>query len=201
MIDFSSTFKISMRSLKVNKMRSVLTSLGIIIGVAAVIIMLSIGEGAKQRITKDIESMGSNILMVMSGSTTSGGVRMGSGSQPTLTLKDAEAIVKNCPSVKIAAPTVNGVQQIIYSNQNWSTSVYGITPEYMQVQLWEVESGRGLTRDDIKNNTKSALIGATVAQNLFGDVNPVNKVIRIGGMPFKVVGLLREKGQNGMGQG
>ena len=184
MIDFSSTFKISMRSLKVNKMRSVLTSLGIIIGVAAVIIMLSIGEGAKQRITKDIESMGSNILMVMSGSTTSGGVRMGSGSQPTLTLKDAEAIVKNCPSVKIAAPTVNGVQQIIYSNQNWSTSVYGITPEYMQVQLWEVESGRGLTRDDIKNNTKSALIGATVAQNLFGDVNPVNKVIRIGGMPF-----------------
>ena len=200
MIDFSSTLKISLRSLKVNKMRSVLTSLGIIIGVAAVIIMLSIGEGAKQRITQDIESMGSNILMVMSGSTTSGGVRMGSGSSPTLTLKDAEAIVKNCPSVKIAAPTVNGVQQIVYSNQNWSTSVYGITPEYMEVQLWEIESGRGLTRDDVKNSTKSALIGSTVAQNLFGDVNPVNKVIRIGGLPFKVVGLLKEKGQNGMGQ-
>lgn len=200
MIDFSSTLKISIRSLKVNKMRSVLTSLGIIIGVAAVIVMLSIGEGAKQRITKDIESMGSNILMIMSGSTTSGGVRMGSGSQPTLTLKDSQAIARSCPSVKISAPTVNGVQQIIYSNQNWSTSVYGITPEYMDVQLWEIEQGRGLSQDDIKNTTKVALIGSTVSQNLFGDVNPINKVIRIGGMPFKVVGLLKEKGQNGMGQ-
>lgn len=200
MIDFNSTLKISLRSLKVNKMRSVLTSLGIIIGVAAVIIMLSIGEGAKQRITKDIESMGSNILMIMSGSSTSGGVRMGSGSQPTLTLKDSQAIAKNCPSVKISAPIVSGVQQLVYSNQNWSTSVYGITPDYMEVQLWEIQDGRALTNEDIKNNTKSALIGATVSQNLFGDVNPVNKVIRVGGLPFKVVGLLKEKGQNGMGQ-
>ena len=119
MIDFSSTFKISMRSLKVNKMRSVLTSLGIIIGVAAVIIMLSIGEGAKQRITKDIESMGSNILMVMSGSTTSGGVRMGSGSQPTLTLKDAEAIVKNCST-----------------NREWSTADNIFQPELVNFGLW-----------------------------------------------------------------
>lgn len=199
MIDFISTFKISLRSLKVNKMRSVLTSLGIIIGVSAVIIMLSIGEGAKQRISKDIASMGSNLLMVTSGSTTSSGVRMGSGSQPTLTIKDAEAILKNCPSVIVSAPSVSEVKQIVYGNQNWSTSVMGITPGYMQVRLWEIQDGRGLSAEDVKNNTKSALIGATVATNLFGDVNPINKTIRIGGMPFKVTGLLKAKGQNGMG--
>ena len=200
MIDFESTFKISLRSLKVNKMRSVLTSLGIIIGVSAVIIMLSIGEGAKERINKDIASMGSNLLMVMSGSTTSSGVRMGSGTQPTLTIKDSEAILKHCPSVSEVAPTVSQVQQLVYANQNWSTSVYGITPGYMPIRLWEVESGRAITNDDIKNTTKVALLGSTVTTNLFGDMDPINKTIRIGGMPFKVIGILKSKGQNGMGQ-
>ena len=139
MIDFESTFKISLRSLKVNKMRSILTSLGIIIGVSAVIIMLSIGEGAKQRINKDIASMGSNLLMVMSGSTTSSGVRMGSGTQPTLTIKDAEAMLIRCPSVAEVAPTVSQVQQLVYSNQNWSTTVHGITTGFMPIRLWEIE--------------------------------------------------------------
>ena len=200
MIDFESTFKISLRSLKVNKMRSILTSLGIIIGVSAVIIMLSIGEGAKQRINKDIASMGSNLLMVLSGSTTSSGVRMGSGTQPTLTLKDSEAILKYCPSVLEVAPTVSQVAQLVYSNQNWSTSVNGITPGFMPIRLWEVESGRSITEDDLKNNTKVAILGSTVATNLFGDMDPINKTIRITGMPFKVVGVLKSKGQNGMGQ-
>lgn len=200
MIDFESTFKISLRSLKVNKMRSVLTSLGIIIGVSAVIIMLSIGEGAKQRINKEISSMGSNLLMVMSGSTTSSGVRMGSGTQPTLTLKDAEAILKYCPSVSEVAPTVSEVSQLVYSNQNWSTSVNGITPGYMPIRLWEIEDGRAISEDDIKNTTKVAVLGSTVTTNLFGDMDPINKTIRIGGMPFKVIGILKSKGQNGMGQ-
>lgn len=200
MIDFESTFKISLRSLKVNKMRSVLTSLGIIIGVSAVIIMLSIGEGAKERINKDIASMGSNLLMVMSGSTTSSGVRMGSGTQPTLTLKDADAILKQCPSVSEVAPTVSQVQQLVYANQNWSTSVSGITTGYMPIRLWEIESGRGISQDDLKNTTKVAVLGSTVTTNLFGDMDPINKTIRIGGMPFKVIGLLKPKGQNGMGQ-
>ena len=200
MIDFQSTFKISLRSLKVNKMRSILTSLGIIIGVSAVIIMLSIGEGAKQRINKDIASMGSNLLMVMSGSTTSSGVRMGSGTQPTLTIKDSEAILKHCPSVAEVAPTVSQVQQLVYSNQNWSTSVNGITTGYMPIRLWEISDGRAITDEDIKNTTKVAVLGATVTTNLFGDMNPLNKTIRIGGMPFKVIGILKEKGQNGMGQ-
>ncbi len=199
MIDFASTFKIAVRSLKINKMRSMLTSLGIIIGVSAVIIMLSIGEGAKQRISKDIAAVGSNILMVSSGSTTSGGVRMGSGSQPTLTMKDSEAIAKNCPSVSISAPVVSEVKQVVVGNQNWSTSVMGITPGYLDVRAWEIESGKAITDDDVKNDTKIAIIGATVATNLFGDVDPINKTIRIGGIPVKVVGLLKAKGQNSMG--
>ena len=149
MIDFYSIFKIALRSLKVNKMRSILTSLGIIIGVSAVIIMLSIGEGAKQRINKDISSMGSNLLMVMSGSTTSSGVRAGSGSQPTLTLKDSEAILKYCPSVVEVAPTVSQVAQVVYSNQNWSTSVIGITKGYMPIRLWEIEEGQEIKEEKL----------------------------------------------------
>lgn len=200
MIDFESTFKIALRSLRINKMRSILTSLGIIIGVSAVIIMLSVGEGAKQKISKDISSMGSNLLMVMSGSSTSGGVRLGGGTQPTLRMKDAEAILKNCPSVLDVAPIVSENKQLVFSNQNWSTGVYGITPSYLSVNLWEVETGREITQEDIKNSTKVAVLGSTVVTNLFGDLNPIGKTIRISGMPFKVVGILKSKGQSGMGQ-
>ncbi len=200
MIDFASTFKIALRSLRVNKMRSILTSLGIIIGVSAVIVMLSIGEGAKNKISKDIESIGSNLLMVMSGSSTSGGVRMGGGSQPTLTTKDAEAILKSCDSVAEVAPIVSEVKQIVFANQNWSTSVSGITPSYMIVGLWDIESGRAITTEDNKNSTKVAVLGTTVVSNLFGDLDPIGKTIRISGSPFKVIGILKSKGQSGMGQ-
>jgi len=200
MIDLNSNFSIALRSLKINKMRSILTSLGIIIGVSAVIIMLSIGEGAKQRISKDIESSGSNILMISSGTATSGGVRGGAGTKPTITLKDSKAIQKNCENVLISTAILREAKQVVYSNQNWSTNIYGIEPEYLTVQKWEIQDGRNLTDDDIKNNTKVALIGNTVSENLFGDMNPINKTIRIGGVPFKVVGLLSNKGENGMGQ-
>lgn len=200
MIDLESTFKIALRSLKVNKMRSILTSLGIIIGVSAVIIMLAVGEGAKVKISKQIESMGSNILMVMSGSSTSGGVRVGGGSQPTLKISDAEAILKDCPSVLEVAPIVNETKQIVFSNQNWSTAIYGITPSYMRIKNWTIDEGRSITEEDNKNSTKVALLGSTVVPNLFGDLDPVGKTIRIGGMPFKVVGILKSIGQNGMGQ-
>lgn len=200
MIDFESTFKIALRSLRVNKMRSVLTSLGIIIGVSAVIIMLSVGEGAKGKISKEIASMGSNILMVMSGSSTSGGIRLGGGTRPTLTIKDSEAILKDCPSVLEVAPIVSGAKQIVFANQNWSTGVYGITPSYMDIGLWEIDEGRALTQEDLENTTKVAVLGSTVVTNLFGDLDPVGKTIRIAGMPFKVVGVLKSKGQSGMGQ-
>lgn len=200
MIDFSSTFKIALRSLKVNKMRSILTSLGIIIGVSAVIIMLSVGEGAKSKISKDIASIGSNLLMVLSGSTTAGGVRMGGGTQPTLKLQDADAILRECPSVLEVAPVVSEVKQIVFANQNWSTAVYGVTPGYFKVNDWNVDIGRLLLDEDNKNATKNAVIGATVALNLFGDLDPIGKTIRIAGSPFKVVGILRSKGQSSMGQ-
>lgn len=200
MIDLESTFKIALRSLKVNKMRSILTSLGIIIGVSAVIIMLSVGEGAKEKISKDIESMGSNLLMVMSGSSTASGVRVGGGSQPTLTINDANAILKYCDSVLEVAPIVSEVKQIVFANQNWSTAVYGITPSYLRIKTWNVDAGRLITDEDVKNSTKVALLGSTVVTNLFGDLDPVGKTIRIGGMPFKVVGILQGKGQSGMGQ-
>lgn len=200
MIDFASTFKIALRSLRVNKMRSILTSLGIIIGVSAVIIMLSVGEGAKSKISKDISSIGSNLLMVMSGSTTAGGVRMGGGTQPTLKLKDAQAIIKECPSVMEVAPVVSEVKQLVFENQNWSTSVYGMTPGYLKVNDWTVQSGREITEEDNKNATKVTVLGATVVNNLFGDLDPIGKTIRIAGSPFKVIGILTSKGQSSMGQ-
>jgi len=196
MIDLASTFKIALRSLKVNKMRSILTSLGIIIGVSAVIIMLSVGEGAKSKISKDISSMGSNLLMVLSGSSTSGGVRVGMGSQPTLKIKDAEAILKSCPSVSMVAPIVSEGRQLVFANQNWSTGVYGITPSYMLVHSVEIEDGRAITEEDLKNSTKIAVLGSTVITNLFGDLDPVGKTIRIAGMPFKVIGTLKSKGSS-----
>ena len=197
MIDFKSTKKIAINSLKVNKLRSALTSLGIIIGVSAVIIMLAIGTGASKQVQKNMESMGSNILTIRSASIKTGGVSMGMGSRPSLTLKDASAIQKNIDGVDSVAPVSNETKQIMYGNQNWSTTVYGTTPSYLYIKNYEVESGRSFTLEDVKNSAKVALIGSTVATELFGDVTPINKVIRVGNVPFKVLGVLKTKGSTG----
>lgn len=197
MIDFKSTMKIAINSLKVNKLRSALTSLGIIIGVSAVIIMLAIGTGASKQVQKNMESMGSNILTIRSASIKTGGVSMGMGSRPSLTLKDASAIQKNIDGVDSVAPVSNETKQIMYGNQNWSTTVYGTTPSYLYIKNYEVESGRSFTLEDVKNSAKVALIGSTVATELFGDVTPINKVIRVGNVPFKVLGVLKTKGSTG----
>ena len=199
MIDFKSTFKMAVVSLKINKMRSILTSLGIIIGVSAVIIMLAVGSGASKKIAKDMESMGSNLLMIRSASATSGGVRMGFGTKPSLTLKDAEAIEKNCRGILAVAPYSSATSQLTYGNQNWSTTVGGTTAEYLFIRNYEIESGRNFIPEDVKNNTKVAIIGSTIATELFGDMNPINKTMRIGNVPFKIIGLLKTKGQSGMG--
>lgn len=199
-MDLKSTLKMALVSLKVNKMRSILTSLGVIIGVSSVIIMLAVGEGASQKIAKDMESMGSNLLMINSAAATSGGVRMGRGTKPTLTLKDAEAIKKECQGLSGVAPTSKETQQLTYGNQNWSTSVTGTNNEYIYIRDWEILYGRNFYKEELKNSSKVAIIGNTVASELFGDVNPVNKTIRIGNVPFKIIGLLKPKGQNGMGQ-
>jgi len=199
MIDFKSTLKMATVSLKINKMRSMLTSLGIIIGVSAVIIMLAVGSGASEKIAKDMESMGSNLLMIRSSSATSGGVRMGSGTKPTLTLKDAEAIEKLANGVLMVAPYTAQAKQLTYGNQNWSTSVAGTTASYLHIRNYEIVDGRNFIPEDIKNNTKVAIIGNTVATELFGDMDPINKTMRIGNVPFKIIGLLKIKGENGMG--
>ena len=199
MIDFKSTLKMAIVSLKINKMRSILTSLGIIIGVSAVIIMLAVGSGASKKIAKDMESMGSNLLMIRSASATSGGVRMGSGTKPTLTLKDSEAIEKYCRGILAVAPYSSEVKQLTYGNQNWSTTIGGTTASYLFIRNYEIISGRNFVHEDIKNNTKVAIIGNTIATELFGDMDPINKTMRIGNVPFKIIGLLKTKGQNGMG--
>lgn len=200
MINIPSTFRISFRALKVNKMRSALTMLGIIIGVGAVIAMLAVGTGASKKISDQISSMGSNLLMILPGSTTAGGVRMGAGTQPTLTMGDAEAIQKECPSVAYVAPVHNGVGQVVYGHQNWSTGVVGTTPSMLIVRDWPLASGRSFTDQDVKNATKVCLLGQTVVDNLFGDMDPIGQFIRIKNLPFTVVGVLAPKGQSAQGQ-
>ena len=200
MINIPSTVKISLRALRVNKMRSALTMLGIIIGVGAVIAMLAIGTGASRQIAAQIASMGSNLLMILPGATTSGGVRMGAGTQATLTLGDAEAIVRECPAVLDVAPVLNGVAQIVYGHQNWSTGVVGTTPSMLDVRDWPLASGRPFTPQDVKSATKVCLLGQTVVENLFGDQDPVGQIVRIKSAPFTVIGVLAEKGQSANGQ-
>jgi len=200
MIDISSTIKISFRALRVNKMRSALTMLGIIIGVGAVIAMIAVGTGASRRISEHISKMGSNLLMIVPGATTTGGVRMGSGTQPTLTLADAEAILKESRAVSDVAPVLSGVAQVVYGHQNWSTGVVGTTPGMLNVRDWPLASGRSFTQQDVRSATKVCLLGQTVAENLFGDMDPTGQVIRIKKIPFTVIGVLAPKGQSPQGQ-
>ena len=197
MIDFGSTFKMAIISLKVNKMRSALTSLGIIIGVFSVIVMLAIGAGTNQQTQSMMESMGSNILTIRSATAKTGGVSMGMGSKPTLSQKDAEAIEKNTRGIEGVAPLMSSNKQVMYGNQNWSTSIYGITTPYLHIKNYEIDYGHPFSRDDDKNAAKIAILGTTVVTELFGDVNPIGKTIRIGNVPFKVVATLKSKGQAG----
>ena len=197
MIDFKSTLKIALNSLRVNKMRSALTSLGIIIGVAAVIIMLAIGAGANKQVQSNMESMGSNLLTIRSATARTGGVSMGMGSKPTLSVKDADAIKKTARGIDAVAPVMNSSKQVMYGNQNWSTSVYGITSAYLYVKNYEMDLGRTINRDDDNNASKVCIIGKTIERELFGDVNPIDKTIRVGNVPFRVIGTLKAKGQMG----
>jgi putative ABC transport system permease protein len=200
MISIPSTLRISIRALRVNKLRSALTMLGIIIGVAAVIAMLAVGTGARQKIAEQISSIGSNLLIILPGATTAGGVRMGAGTQSTLTMGDAEAIQRECPAVSEVAPVVSGVAQVVYGNQNWSTGITGTTPSMLQVRDWALDAGRPFTAEDVKSATKVCLLGQTVVDNLFGGINPIDQIVRIKKIPFKVIGVLERKGQSPGGQ-
>ncbi|HTR58345.1 MAG TPA: ABC transporter permease [Casimicrobiaceae bacterium] len=178
-----------------NRLRSFLTMLGMMIGVAAVIMMLAVGQGAQFAVDQSIASMGSNLFIVLSGSATSGGIRMGMGATPTLTTGDAEAIGE-LPSVAAVAPIMPGTAQVIYGSSNWSTMVAGTTPGYLELRDWALESGYAFTDSDVRSATRVVLLGKTVAQNLFGDTDPVGKTIRIKQSPFLVIGVLAAKGQS-----
>jgi putative ABC transport system permease protein len=199
-MNIGASIQIALRALRVNKMRSALTMLGIIIGVSAVIAMMAVGAGARERIAQQIRSIGSNVIIILSGSTTSGGIRVGSGSVVTLTEDDAAAIAREVPAVEAAGPTMRGTGQVIFGNQNWSTVIQGATPAYLVVREWPVVSGRDILPQDVDGAAKVALLGQTVAGYLFGDADPVGEIIRIKNVPFTVVGVLAAKGQSAFGQ-
>jgi putative ABC transport system permease protein len=200
MKNFLASARIAIEALKVNKMRSGLTMLGIIIGVAAVIAMVAVGSGASERIQQQIASIGSNVIIVMPGSVTTSGIRLGAGNALTLTLDDARAIAEECPAVAAVAPLVRGGAQTVYGNNNWATSIQGTMPQYLQIRDLNVIAGNAFTQQDVDSATKVALLGKTVVDNLFGTEDPVGKVIRIKKVPFTVLGVLEPKGQSPTGQ-
>ncbi len=187
-------------SMWANRLRTILTMLGMVIGVSAVIVMQAVGQGAQQQVRESIESMGSNLLMVLSGSSTSGGgVRFGAGGIPTLTIGDAESIGE-LPLIAGAAPTVNETAQVIYGARNWSTQITGTAPSYFTVRNWDIAEGAPFTDSDLRSVTRVSILGKTVVDNLFGDENPVGKTIRIKNSPYIVLGVLSAKGQSLMGR-
>lgn len=178
-----------------NRLRTILTMLGMVIGVGAVILMLAVGQGAQQQVQASIASMGSNLFIILSGSTTSGGARMGGGAAPTLTIADAQAI-EELSSVTAAAPASPGTAQLVYGPNNWSTQVNGTTPSFLTVRDWQLSAGYPFADSDVRSATQVALLGQTVVQNLFGDEDPVGKTIRIKNSPYVVLGVLGAKGQS-----
>ena len=195
-MDFAATLQIALRALLRNKSRSILTMLGIIIGVGAVITMISIGQGADQTVQKEISSLGSNMLFVTPGSGSQGGLRIGNGSTKTLIEADVTAMLKECPAVFAAAPATQTSAQIVFEGDNWGTRVVGTTPEYFDIRSWTFQSGTSFTHDDVITAANVAVIGETVRKNLFASINPIGKTIRIGNLPFVVTGVLVAKGQS-----
>jgi len=194
------TIRIALRALRVNKLRAALTMLGIIIGVGAVITMVAVGSGAASRIEEQIASIGSNLLMVLPGAATSGGMRMGFGSTMTLSEDDGKAIATEIPGVVTASGSMRGVAQIVFGNQNWSTAIQGTMPDYLLIRDWDLDSGRFFTPEDVDGATKVAVLGQTVKESLFGDGEAIGQIIRIKKVPFTVVGTLIRKGQSTWGQ-
>ena len=185
----------ALRALRANRLRTGLTMLGIIIGVAAVIVMLSVGQGAQRMVSNAIASMGSNLFVILSGASTSGGARMGFGTVPTLTAADAAAIAE-LPHVAMAVPAIPETAQILYGPNNWSTSIMGTTPGFLGVRAWPLAEGAAFTESDLRSGARVVLLGKTAGTNLFGAVSPLGKTIRIKNSPFLVVGVLAAKGQS-----
>jgi len=192
--------RIAFRALRRNTLRSLLTILGIIIGVAAVIAMVSISQGASVAVQEQIARMGNNLLVILPGSVTQGGVRTGSGGRASLRVNDAKAMQRECPAVSAVTYLRRQVQQVVVGNQNWSTSIFGVTPEYQIVRDWPLVAGRFMTKQDDESGAAVAVLGQTVVENLFGPgQTPLEQVVRINNVPFRVVGILTPKGQSTQG--
>ncbi len=194
------TAHLALVALAASRARTALTMLGVIIGVAAVVTMMAVGAGAQARVEGQIRSLGSNLIIVLSGSITTGGVRLGAGSQLTVTEDDARAMEREIDSLQVAAPTVRGGVQVIAGNANWSTGLVGVTPGFLEARDWDTAAGRPLTQDDVDGATKVVLLGQTVANNLFGGADPIGQVVRVKKVPLTVVGVLARKGQSTQGQ-
>ncbi len=199
-MNFLNLIKIAWKAILLNKTRAMLTMLGIIIGVASVIAMLAIGKGSKESIKKNISSMGANLITIRPGAGMIGGVRSDPSSMQTLTLNDYKTLKTQTHYIKNISPMVNGSGQSIAGSNNWPTTIYGASPEYLSIRDWSVEKGSMFTEDDIESYAKVAVIGKTVQENLFPNEDPIGKMIRFKNIPFKVIGILKEKGENTFGQ-
>lgn len=199
-MNFTNLFKIALRAIFASKMRSFLTALGIIIGIASVITMLAIGQGTKKSIQANISSMGSNMIMITPGADVRGGVRQDASSMETLKLTDYEAIKEQCDYISAISPTVSKSGQFIYGNENTPSSMYGVNQDYLTIRQLSISDGEMFTETDIKTSAKVCILGQTVVDNLFPNgSDPVGKIVRFGSIPFRVVGVLKKKGYNSMG--
>jgi putative ABC transport system permease protein len=199
-MDLTATFRVALRALARNKMRSALTMLGIIIGVGAVICAVAIGEGASLEVQDQIASLGDNMIWIEAGGRNVNGVRSGSRGTNSLTLEDEKAIEQQIPLVKNVTPNVDTNVQVVYGNLNWFTRVQGVSPEYLDVRKWRIDRGSAFSETDIEHAANVCLLGASVAQNLFGDEDPIGKVVRVKNLPCQVAGVLAAKGLSGFGQ-
>src|ERR1051325_7816836 len=199
-MNFLLVFPIAWRALKRNKLRSSLTMLGIIIGVAAVIAMTSIGSGAKAQVQAQIASLGQNVLLVWPGSVTQSGVRTGWGSSSALTLDDVEAIRRECSAIKLISANRSFSSQIVSGNQNWFTQIQGVGVDHLEIRDWQLESGAFFTEQDVRAAGKVAVLGGTVVDQLFGGSNPIGQILRVKKVPLRIIGVLTRKGQNVLGQ-
>ena len=199
-MNFMAALRSALRALAANTLRSILTMLGIIIGVAAVITMIAVGRGATERVQEQMKGLGSNIMLVLPGSVTAGGVRLGAQTGQGLTEEDASAIGRDVPEVQVAAPSLRTGAQVVVGNTNWSTSIFGTTNDYLEAREWPLSAGRLFEAAEMQGSAKVAIIGQTVAAQLFGDADPMDQIIRVKKIPVTVIGVLEKKGQNSMGQ-
>ena len=200
-MNYTNTIKISVNALKRNKFRAFLTMLGIIIGVASVIVMLAIGQGSKKSIRDQMSSMGTNLIMVMPASQQRSGIMLGNAGAQNMSLNDVIAIEKECQAVSSVSPEVRSNGQVVVGNSNWPTSVYGVNNKYFNIRKYTIKSGRSFSDKEIQTYAKVCLVGQTIIEKLFeGNMDPIGQTVRFKGIPLLIIGVLGEKGENGMGQ-